>query len=224
MSFLTQVFALIRKEFLIELRQRYALGGIALYLVSSIFVVYMALNLKNATIHPVIWNAILWVIMLFAAANSIAKSFISERKGLLLYYYTIAGPGAIIFSKIIYNTLLMLILILLGTGLYSLVLGNPVQDMVVFGIAILLAALGFSSSFTMISSIASKATNSSTLMAILGFPIILPILLMVLKITKNAIDGLPADSSYGEMLTLVAIIAITLTSSLLLFPYLWKSS
>src|SRR5690606_16615501 len=125
MSFLTQVLALIRKEFLIELRQRYALGGIALYLVSSVFVVYMALNLKNATIQPMIWNAILWVIMLFAAANSIAKSFISERKGLLLYYYTIAGPGAIIFSKIIYNTLLMLILILLGTGLYSLVLGNP---------------------------------------------------------------------------------------------------
>ncbi len=221
---LKTITVLISKEFTIELRQKYALGGMILYLVSSIFIVFMALNLNNASIHPVIWNAILWIILLFTAANSIAKSFIQEKKGILLYYYIIATPGEILFSKMIYNFLLMMFLIMAGVLIYSIVLGNPVQNMQVFSICVLLAALGFSSTFTLISSIASKASNSSTLMAILGFPIILPILLMVLKVSKNAIDGLPNSNSFNELLTLLAVVIITITTSLLLFPYLWKSS
>ena len=218
------LIVLIRKEFIIELRQKYALGGMLLYLLSSIFVIYMAVTLKNAQIHPITWNAVLWIIMLFTAVNSIAKSFVQEKQGILLYYYTICNPAEIILAKILYNTLLMIFLIATGTILYSIVLGNPIQNFTTFIIGSFLGALGFAASFTTISSIASKASNSSTLMAILGFPIILPILLLVLKISKNAIDNLPTENSHDSMLTLAAIIIISITSSLLLFPYLWKSS
>ncbi len=218
------LFELIKKEFSIELRQMYALGGMLLYLISSIFVIFMAITLKNSQIHPIIWNAVLWIILLFTAVNSIAKSFIQEKKGLQLYYYTLCSPVEIILAKIIYNTLLMLFLIAVGVVLYSIVLGNPVQNMGTFVLTSFLGAMGFASSFTTISSIASKASNSSTLMAILGFPIILPILLLVLKISRNAIDGLPTEISIDSMVTLLAIVVISITSSLLLFPYLWKSS
>ncbi len=219
-----RLIVLIHKEFAIELRQLYAVGGMLLYLVSSIFVIYMAITLKNAQIHPITWNAVLWIIMLFTAVNSIAKSFVQEKKGMLLYFYTICSPVEIILAKIIYNTILMTLLISIGILLYSIVLGNPVQNFITFSIGSILGALGFAASFTTISSIASKASNSSTLMAILGFPIILPILLLVLKISKNAIDDLPINNSYDDMLTLSAIVVISITSSLLLFPYLWKSS
>ena len=47
---LRQVITLVQKEFLIEMRQKYALSGIALYVGSSVFVIYMALSLKNASI------------------------------------------------------------------------------------------------------------------------------------------------------------------------------
>ncbi len=221
---LNHLFELIKKEFSIELRQMYALGGMLLYLISSIFVIFMAITLKNSQIHPIIWNAVLWIILLFTAVNSIAKSFIQEKKGLQLYYYTLCSPVEIILAKIIYNTLLMLFLIAVGVVLYSIVLGNPVQNMGTFVLTSFLGAMGFASSFTTISSIASKASNSSTLMAILGFPIILPILLLVLKISRNAIDGLPTEISIDSMVTLLAIVVISITSSLLLFPYLWKSS
>lgn len=221
---LKQIITLISKEIVIELRQKYAISGMILYLISSIFVVYMALNIKNASLNPIIWNAIFWIIILFTAANSIAKSFIQESNDLLLYYYTISSPVAIILSKMIYNVLLMAVLILLGLPIYSIVLGNPVLDFWVFGISMLLGACGFATSFTMISGIASKASNSSTMMAILGFPVILPMLLLILKISKNAIDGLSISASSDEIITLVAIIVIAITSSVILFPYLWRSS
>jgi heme exporter protein B len=141
----------------------------------------------------------------------------------LLYYYTLASPVGIILSKIVYNTLLMLVLALVGFGVYAIVMGNPVEDIGLYLLSIVLGAVGFSSTLTMVAGIASKAENSATLMAILSFPIIIPMLIMLLKISKNALDGLDRGSSLSEILTLLAIDAIVLVLSVILFPYLWRS-
>jgi len=162
--------------------------------------------------------------MLFVATNSIAKSFIQESKERLLYYYVIANPLSIIISKLIFNTLLMFFLVSVGFVVYILLLGNPVADMYFFVVSLFLSSVGFSVTFTMISSIASKASNSGTLMAILGFPVIIPLLLLLIKMSRNAIDGLDRSTSYDEITTIAAIIIIAISTSILLFPYLWRSN
>jgi heme exporter protein B len=129
----------------------------------------------------------------------------------------------LIGARIIYNTALMLVLGLLGYALYALVLGNPVEDPWYFLLTVVLAAIGFSATFTMISAIASKAGNNQTLMAILGFPVILPVLLIVIKLSKNAMDGLARSASNDELLTLLAINVLVGALSFLLFPYLWRT-
>lgn len=88
---------------------------------------------------------------------------------------------------------------------------------------LLLGSIGFSACLTMVSGIASKASNNATLMAILSFPIIIPILLMAIRISKNAIDGLDRGVSVDKLLTLLAINAIIGTTAYILFPYLWRS-
>ncbi len=75
----------------------------------------------------------------------------------------------------------------------------------------------------MVSGIASKAGNNSVLMAILSFPVMIPMLLMLMRISKNAMDGLERAASTDEILTLVAINVIVITLSYILFPYLWRS-
>ena len=117
----------------------------------------------------------------------------------------------------------MLVLALVGFGVYAVVMGNPVEDMGIYLLSLVLGAVGFSSTLTMVAGIASKAENSATLMAILSFPIIIPMLLMLLKISKNALDGLDRGSSLDEILTLLAIDGIVLVLSVILFPYLWRS-
>jgi len=219
-----ETWTLIKKEILIELRMKYAISGMILYLISSIFLGYITFSLGRAQINVPTWNVLFWIIMLFVATNSIAKSFIQESKERLLYYYTIANPLSIIISKIIFNSLLMLFLVVVGFIIYAILLGNPVEDISLFIFNLLLGSIGFSTSFTMISSIASKASNSGTLMAILGFPIIIPMLLLLIKISKNAIDGLARSTSFDEITTLVAIIIIAISTSILLFPYLWRSN
>ena len=218
-----QLGALMRKEFLLEWRQRYALNGMLLYIVGAVFVCYLSFNARRGQLTPIVWNTLFWIILLFTAINAIAKSFVQERAGRQLYYYTLASPQQIIISKILYNTALMLVLALLGFSVYAFVLGNPVNDIPLYILTLVLGAIGFAASLTLVSGIASKAENPATLMAVLSFPVILPLLLMLLKISKNALDCLDRSVSWNEIGTVLAIDAIVLTLSWLLFPFLWRS-
>lgn len=218
-----QISALMRKEFLLEWRQRYALNGMILYVVGAVFVCYLSFSARRNQLTPIVWNTLFWLILLFSAINAIAKSFVQERAGRMLYYYTLASPQQIILSKILYNTILMLILAGLGFGVYAFILGNPVNDVPLYLVSLLLGAVGFATSLTLIAGIASKAENAATLMAVLSFPVILPLLLMLLRVSKNALDGLDRSVSLDEIGILLAIDAIVLILSWMLFPFLWRS-
>ncbi|CAG5069443.1 hypothetical protein DYBT9623_02179 [Dyadobacter sp. CECT 9623] len=220
---MNEIKTLIWKEVTLEWRQKYALSGMLLYVVSTVFVAYLSFSLRRNQLTPIVWNTLFWIIILFTAVNAVAKSFSQERYGRLIYYYSLCSPQAIIISKIIYNSLIMLTLSGIGFGIYSLVMGNPVGDIGLYLLSILLAAIGFASVLTLVAGIASKADNSATLMAVLSFPLILPMLLMTIKLAKNALDGLDWSVSTDEITTLLSIDLIVITLSYLLFPYLWRS-
>lgn len=220
---LNQVRSLIIKEITLEWRQKYALNGILLYVVSAVFITYLSVGAKQGNLSVPTWNALYWIIILFSAVNAVAKSFVQEHQGRQLYYYMIASPEAIIISKIIYNSFLTLLLALLGFVVFGVILGNPVADHGLFLLNLFLGAIGFSACLTMVSGIASKAGNNATLMAILSFPVIIPILLMAIRVSKNAIDGLDWSVSLDKIFTLLAINAIVAVTAYILFPYLWRS-
>ena len=206
-----------------EWRQKYALNGIILYTVSTIFVCYLAFTIKGGSVSPIVWNTLLWIIVLFSAINAIAKSFIQESSQRSVYYYSISAPSAIIIAKIIYGMILMSVLVSLALLIYSVLLGNPVDDLGLYIFVLFAASLALSSMLTMISAIAAKAGNNSMIMAILSFPIVVPVILMAIKASKNAMDGIALSESIDEILVLIALNVIIITLALLLFPYLWRN-
>src|SRR5688572_17642621 len=155
------ILTLIQKEFILELRRKAVIAGISLYLISIIFICYLTFSLRQTTVNEATWSALFWLSILFANVNGIAKSFIGEKKGLVLYYYSIASPQAIIISKIIYNVVLSLGLSLIGYLLFSIFLNNPIQDELVFFLTLALSSFGFSACLSLISAIASKTDNSN---------------------------------------------------------------
>lgn len=218
MQLVKEIKFLIGKELLLEWRSKYALNGVVLYVVSTVFVCFLSFpSLKGVT-----WNALFWIIMLFASINTVSKSFLQESKGRQLYIYTIASPLALIISKTIYNVFLMLLVTLIALAFYTLVFGYVPEDMGLYIVAILLGSLSFSTIFTMISAIASKAGNGGMLMAILSFPVIIPVIIMLIKLSKNAVDGLERSVSLDEIGVLVIINVLVICFSVLLFPYLWR--
>ena len=218
-----EVSLLLKKEFVLEFRQKYAINGVVLYLASTIFICYLSFNLMPGRLQPITWNALFWIIILFTAVSAVAKSFIQENSGRLMYYYTLASARAIIISKIIYYSLLLTALGLIGFLFYSVVLGNPVQNTPLFILVMVLAAMGLASILTLVSSVAAKAQNNQTLLAVLGLPVVIPVILMTIKVSKNALDGLAWSASSGELWTLGAVNAIVITLAMFLFPYIWRS-
>ncbi len=220
MQIVKEVKYLIKKEMLLEWRSKYALNGVLLYVVSTVFVCYLSfISMPN----PLTWNALFWIIMLFASINAVAKSFLQESKGRHLYIYTIVSPTALIIAKTVYNSLLMIMLTLIALFFYSLVFSFPKGiDVLMYFLATIVGSLTFATLFTMVSAIASKAGNGGMLMAILSFPIIIPVLIVLIKLSKNAIDGLDRSVSLDDIGLLVVINVLITTVSLLLFPYLWR--
>lgn len=216
---LSELRHLVAREISLELRRKYALNGILLYVVSTIYISY--LSFRNI-IDPAAWNALFWTILLFACLNAVSKSFIQESRGRLLYLYTLASPGAIILSKILYNMLLVAVLSVLCFLCFSLFIGNLVQNNVLFLIVLLLGSAGLSSVLTLMSAIASKTGNSFSLMAVLSFPIVVPLLLILIKVSKNAVDGLEWSVSYAPLGMLALLNVIVFILAYLLFPYLWR--
>jgi len=210
---------LIKKEFLLEFRQKSTLAGILVYIVATVFI--SALSFKKI-IHPTVWNALFWTIFMFISVNVSSKSFMQETKGKGLYNYLYYHPRQFILSKIIYNMLLMAVLSLLTFFFYSWFVGSMVQDMGMFILALLFSSSAFSGVLSLMSAIASKANNNISLMAILSFPVLMPLLLVSVKLSKHAIDGLAWSVSYKYLLILIMLNFVVVALATLLFNYLWK--
>ena len=215
----SELFYLIEKEFRLELRQKSVVTGLLIYVVSTVFICYLSFR---QIIDIPTWNALFWIIMVFAAVNAVARSFMQESRGIQLYYYTILNPRLVIISKIIYNTALLIIVGLVNFLFYSLFLGNLVSDMPMFLLGIVLGSAGLSSTLTLISAVASRANANPSMMAILSFPILIPLLMSIMRFSKNAIDGLGWAVNGNYALSLMALFAMVVMLSYLLFPYLWR--
>lgn len=214
---------LLIKELTLELRRKSVVSGLLLYLFSTAFICYLTFSLRQNQITPLVWSALFWITILFTVINTVAKSFIGEKKGRDIYYFSIASPEVIIISKIVYNSFLTLLLSFTGFVLFILLLKNPITDLTWFALTLALGAIGFASSLTLLSGIAAKANNSHILMAVLSFPIVISVLMITVKVTKNCIDGLDRSVSTNDLLTLLAINCLVTAASYLLFPYIWRS-
>ncbi|MFL5752548.1 MAG: heme exporter protein CcmB [Bacteroidia bacterium] len=216
---LHHINTLLRKEFLLEFRQKTALNGILLYVISTVFVCY--LSFKHI-VDPGVWNALFWVILLFGAINTASKSFSNEARGRAIYNYSIYSPQAMILSKMLYNSLLMCAVNLITLLFYCWFIGSLVQDLPLFVLTILLSSIALSGMLTLVAGISGKAGGSFTLMAILSFPVTLPLLLVAIKVSKNAADGLALSVSLSYIMVLALINVIVFVLAFLLFPYLWR--
>lgn len=216
---IAEIRSLVTKDVVLEWRQKFAFNGILLYLISTVFVCYLSFE---GVIMPLTWNALFWIIMLFAATNATLKSFLQENERRQLYYYTLASPGAVIAAKIFYNACLMVLLSVIGLGVFVLFMGNVIQSTALFFLVMLPGVVALSSVLSMVSAIASRARNNFTLMAVLGFPLVLPLLLVVIKSSAATLQGTSFTAIWPDLLVIMLLLGITFVLALILFPFIWK--
>lgn len=203
---------------MLEIRQQYTFYGILLYVASTIFVLYLAMNQPEEKV----WNGLFWMIQLFICVNAVAKSFLQESQGRMLYFYTVAGARDFILSKLLFNAALMIVMSLVSLLLFQLLLGNPLHNPIRFIGFVCLGGCSLSLVFTFLAAIAARARQGAALMAIMGFPLIIPQVLLLMKMSNTAFAAIIQVGLWQIVLLLVALDVLVIALAVILFPFLWK--
>lgn len=219
---MNKLWFLLRHELRMEFRQKHALASILLFTLSTIFVVYQAAQRIESGST---WNALLWIILLFASFQAIGKSFQSETSGVRLYIYQLVSPKQFILSKLLYNVLLMLVLGLFSLIMFMLFMGTdplPEGQLLNYFIGVLLGSMGFGALLTLISGIAAQASSGMGLTSILGLPLTIPLILIIMKFSTNVMRSIPFEENVENLLFLGVLNLGMMALTYVLFPYLWR--
>ena len=216
---MNRIFNLVAIESRIELRERYALSGIMLYVLSASFIVFSIWK----QLPPREWGLAFWVIFLFSSLMAVLKTFGRESEGRYFYFYTLYHPLELFVAKVIYNFLLLLFIFLFLWFMLYVLAGDAMERKWWFLITGLCASAGLSFLLTLITSIGIKTQQSASLTAVMALPLMIPLLINILRLTAFASNTTPDSNPWNEMMLVGSIISLMAGLSLWLFPYLWRS-
>ena len=215
-------YSLFKKDWQSELRTRYAINALAMFILVTISVILFSIGQENISEH--LTGGLLWVVIFFSAMSGLSRAFVSEEdRGTTLTLHLIASPSTVFNGKLIFNVVLVYLMNFAITILYSILFDSFVlQNFTIFLWAAVFGSFGIAVSSTIIAAIISKASAKGTLYPVLAFPILLPLILILLELTKFAIDGKLLNQAYVELAVLICYDVIMLTASYLLFDFIWK--
>ncbi len=221
-SSISATLTIFKKDLRSELRTRYALNALIMFVITTISVILFAIG--NESVSPELLSGILWIIIFFSTMSGLSRSFVSEEeRGTVMTLHLIARPLTIYFGKLLFNLILLGALNVFTVLLYLLfVSGFTVSNYLIFSITILLGTLGLASASTIIAAIIAKANTKGTLYPVLSFPILLPLLLTVINATKLSVEGAAFIDAVGDFQVLISYLVVITTISYLLFEYIWK--
>lgn len=217
---LLNIWTLLKKDFRVEWRQGYALAAVILFSITCGYLIYRTFG---QDISKQVWNILIWIIVIFSGMNAVVKSFTQENKGTQMYYYTMLNPIELLLSKLIYNFIFTLLVFGVLIFVFSVLMGNPIVDDLLFYKAVILGILGMSTIFTFVSCVSSASGGNNTMMSILALPLVIPIVLILIRVTAIAMN-LMADSEVSkDLLFLGGIDVMILGVCLIIFPNMWRT-
>ncbi len=221
-QWLRSALAIFLKDWHAELRTRYAISALIMFVVTTITIVLFSMGSEGAP--PEILSGMLWVVIFFGAMSGLSRTFVTEEeRGTTLTLQLLAPSSAVYAGKLLFNLVLVNGLNLLTVALYFLfVNGFVILSGMVFAVTMLLGGLGFAAAATIIAAIIAKANTKGTLYPVLSFPILLPLLLTVIDATRLSADGASFGEALGDFQLLISYIVVVVIVSFVLFDYIWK--
>lgn len=214
--------AILIKDFRSELRTRYALNALIMFVITTLSIVLFSIG--SESVSPEVLCGFLWIIIFFSAMSGLSRTFVSEEeRGTTMTLHLLARPVAVYLGKLLFNLILLSFINVLSVSLFLLLItGFVIQSYAIFFPTVILGTLGLASASTITAAIIAKANTKGTLYPVLSFPILLPLLLTVINATQKAVDGLPLGEATGEIQVLVSYLVVVTAVSYILFDTIWK--
>lgn len=221
-SWVRSTLFIFKKDWHSELRTRYAMSALIMFVITTISIILFSLGSEGAS--PDALSGMLWVVVFFAGMSGLGRTFVmEEERGTAMTLQLLASPSAVLFGKLLFNIVLVLGLNVFTVSLYAIFIsGFVVKSVGIFAVTILLGSIALAAASTIIAAIIAKANTKGTLYPVLSFPILLPWLLTVINATRLSSEGAFFEEAVGEFQILISYIVVVVATSYLVFEYVWK--
>lgn len=214
--------AVFAKEWRCEFRTRYALNTLALFAFTTLVVMSVSLGPLGISIAQgtAVLPVLLWLILLFSVAAGLPRSFIQEEETQTATALRLsATPSALFCGKLLYGLTLVLALSALVTPVYLAMMSLSVASPGLLAVALAAGGYGLAAGSTLVAAIIAQARSKGTLFSVLSFPVLLPLLLLAVELTRNAVTGEPAGVALPQLILYDASVTV---AGLMLFPVVWN--
>ena len=211
------VAAIVRKDFLLNLRRRAAFAAMTMFALTA--TAAMSLSTGGTFLDEKILAALLWVVIFFAASSGLSSTFEDEATAGTLPTLKLYGDAqAILFGKMTGAFLSLGALSIFILPIFCVLFDVNVEKIFVLGVTVLLGLIGLAAAGTLTAALTTSATVKGGLFAILLFPVTLPIFLPAIRLTEISFTAVPFDSSL--LVVMAAFDVILLLASSILYDYL----
>jgi len=214
------ILTLLSKEFKVELRSRYALNGLLMFVIVSVSLINFSMGFLN--IEPPIFYGLIWISFFFSGMYGLSRTFVAEvDQNTVDFLKLLAKPSQIFLSKFLFNLMISAGLGIVLIGCFYFFFTFPKTNYFGFFIGMFLGTVALSSTTTLLAAIVSLADGKGTLFPVLSFPLLLPLVMTLAKLTQLCLQNAPFEILWEPFAVLISFIMVTLTASLLIFDYIW---
>jgi len=211
----------VLKDLRSEIRTRYGITAVALFVVTSVALVAFAT--ADEQLHRPVAAGVLWVVMFFTAMSGLGRGFISEaERGTALYLQLSAPSTAVILGKLISNTIIATISNLAVLALFVVFIGTiQIASPWILFLVLLVGSIGLATVITITSAIVATAGTRSPLLPVLSFPVLIPLIMPGMNATLLAMADVGMSDVWPDIALMLSHSGIVATMSYLVFEVVW---
>lgn len=215
----SRIYKHIRKDFLVEFRNRSALN--ISFAFAGITTLAVSLASGGIRLQPDILSILFWIIIFFSGMSGLAHIFIREEEeqtALFLALHSV--PEEVYISKLLFNIIFFSCISALITPLYIFFMNALPVHITGFLLTVLAGSIAIASVSTILGAIVSKAENRGTLFTVIAFPLMLPVLWTAIITTTSCYDAASAPG-FRSILFLLAFSGVIISASYMTFRFVW---
>jgi heme exporter protein B len=221
MEYLGQVYAIIWKDLLLELRTRERIVAMAAFAVLA--GVLFNYSIDTTVVRPQdIAAGLVWMTIVFGGLLGLGRTFYLEAQdGAIQGVLTSPTPkDAVFLGKTAANFILLFFVELLVLGVFTLFFGLDLgRSPGALVLALGLGALGFVALGTLFSAVSSGTRMGETLLPILVFPLLVPMIIYGVSATGRLLAGRPVAEVAGNLKMLAAFALVATVAGAGLFRF-----
>ena len=211
------VSAIVRKDFLLNLRQRATFAAMMMFALTT--VAALSLSTGGTIVDEKFLSALLWVVIFFAAGAGLSGTFDDEAQAGTLPTLKLYGDAqAILFGKMSVALLSLTALTTFILPIFCVLFDVRVEKIFLLVATVALGLIGLAAAGTLTAALTTSAKVKGGLFAILLFPVTLPVFLPAIRLTEIAFGASQVDS--GLLVMMSAFDAILILASSILYDYL----